>query len=216
MKLMRKRINLFLFFIFCSLSLHSQNRRSPTYSEYVFSSSERQVSEFSCGFSVLSTLLEKFYGIEVSQDFLIDSYSKNILEEKRGISFLDMKKIAQQYNFVVKGYKVNFQALEEVMEVSKVPVIVHLLMNGDIRSGHYVLLINKKENSFLVFDPAFGEFYINGNNLSRKMSGNILVIVPSENEDTFEERLERAEKKKKALADKNYIWEKLRNYEIQK
>jgi predicted double-glycine peptidase len=174
------------------------------------------VSEFSCGFSVLSTLLEKFYGIEVSQDFLIDSYSKNILEEKRGISFLDMKKIAQQYNFVVKGYKVNFQALEEVMEVSKVPVIVHLLMNGDIRSGHYVLLINKKENSFLVFDPAFGEFYINGNNLSRKMSGNILVIVPSENEDTFEERLERAEKKKKALADKNYIWEKVRNYEIQK
>lgn len=202
--------NLFLLFFICHC--FSINRKS--YLQKKFENSEKQISEFSCGFAALTTILKNFYNIEISQKDLISSYGLDILKDKRGVSFLDLKKISESFGLTAKGFLVNLSALDEFVKYSQVPIILHTMNNKrDINSGHFIVIFWSSKDYFYVSDPKYGECYIPRKRIENIMTGNILLILPNETDIERKERFKNITKKINTIYSKNKFLYKADFYE---
>ncbi len=204
------------FLIFCLLIIlfepgFSLDRKS--YLQLSFENSERQISEFSCGFAAVTTVLRTFFEINISQEKLMEEYGNDLLKEHRGISFLDMKKISELYNLTAIGFSVNFSAFEEFVTYSKVPVIVHEMKDKkDINSGHFIIVLGEKENYFYILDPTYGEQYVSKSSLKKTMTGNILLILPPDSSPDKDTLVSYSHKKMQEILNNNKM-EKMNFYE---
>lgn len=86
--------------------------------------------------------------------------------KKDGASLLDIKKVAEDYGFNMKGYNL------DINEIGDKNGIVHL------KFGHFAVLVRKTsyEDNFLIFDPNYGLVFIDKRNFNKIWSGYILVI----------------------------------------
>ena len=206
-----KKVLLFGFFMIITGFAFSLNRKS--YLELSFENSERQLSEFSCGFAALTAVLRNFYEIDISQERLMEEYGNDLLKEQRGISFLDMKKISELKGLTALGFSVNFSAFEEFVAYSKVPIIVHEMKDKkDINSGHFIIVIGEKENCFYILDPTYGEQYISKKSLRKTMTGNILLILPPDSSPDKDALVNYAHNKMLEILNNNKM-EKMNFYE---
>ncbi len=88
---------LFIIHLFYSTPIYSMTVKP--YSSTKFESVDKQVSEYTCGLAVLSTLFQDFFNLDIDQNSMYDKYITNIIMEKRGITFLHMKRIANDFGF---------------------------------------------------------------------------------------------------------------------
>jgi len=156
------------------------------YSSKKFASVDKQISEYTCGLAVLSTLFQEFFKLDIKQHTMYDRYITNIIKEKRGITFLHMKKIANDFGFQAYGYKMNMPALREFIARATVPIIVHLNRHYSLKPiGHFVLLVGEVKNFFIIKDPAFGNMAYTEKQFLDTWSGNVLIILPEKTNKTM-------------------------------
>lgn len=87
-------MNSLVFFITQCMGEEIKDRKIRSYWELKFLNIDRQAAEFSCGIAVLATLFTHYFDIPVKEEEITEEFFKKMVEEKRGISFLDMKRFA--------------------------------------------------------------------------------------------------------------------------
>lgn len=168
-------ISLMLFLLSCPQA----RAEIRSYWELRFSNIDQQASEFSCGVAILATLFTYYYDIPVKEEDITDEFFKKMVEEKRGISFLDMKKFAKSKGFEAYGYKMNFAGLMEMLKTLTIPIIVHTrsVVQGK-ETLHFSLLMGMVDDYFILNDTAFGNILISIDDFLSKWTGYALIISP--------------------------------------
>lgn len=176
---MKKKINfgIVISLIILLLSCPQARAEIRSYWELRFSNIDQQASEFSCGVAVLATLFTYYYDIPVKEEDITDEFFKKMIEEKRGISFLDMKRFAKSKGFEASGYKMNFAGLMEMLKTLTIPIIVHTrsVVQGR-ESPHFTLLMGMVDDYFILNDTAFGNILISIDDFLSKWTGYALII----------------------------------------
>jgi len=178
---MREGIKVFIFTIFLLLLFSQAEGRIRPYWELRFSDIDKQSSEFSCGVAALATLFTYYYDIPIKEEEIIDEFFKKMMEEKRGISFLDMKAFALSKGFVAQGYKLNFTGLVEMMKKNNLPIIIHTkrVIQGK-EELHFSLLIGMVDGYLVFKDTALGNMLISTDDFLSKWTGYALIIRPTD------------------------------------
>ncbi|MEW6379398.1 MAG: cysteine peptidase family C39 domain-containing protein [bacterium] len=152
-----------------------------SYMDVKFSRVDRQMSEYTCGLATLATLFTYYFDLPVHEDEIANDFLKNIIIEKRGISFLDMKNFIQSKGYKAAGYQVNLSALLMVLEETPVPIIIHTMRTqGKYDMGHFSLLLGYRDGYFIIKDPAFGNRVVSEESFSSEFTGRILIALPAD------------------------------------
>jgi hypothetical protein len=181
------------------------NEKIKSYKELKYLNIDRQMAEFSCGIAVLATIFTYYFDIPIKEEEIAKEIFKKMVEEKRGISFLDMKKFAIEKGFQAYGYKMNYTGLLKFIRKSPFPMIIHTKEDFDGKKGfHFSILVGKVEEYFILKDTSLGNKIISGNELLSKWTGYVLVIIPPKDAKKLWEKV--YEKVKNQLEEKaNYI-----------
>lgn len=134
----------------------------------------KQDQDFSCGAASIATLLNNFYGQNLTEDDILTQMGK----EKERASFDDMQKIMPKLGFQAKGYALTYEQLT----LLKIPAIVYLKYR---KNEHFSVLRGIDKNTVLLADPSLGhismsksQFLKSWDTTDDEMNGKILAIIP--------------------------------------
>lgn len=134
----------------------------------------KQDLDFSCGAASVATLLNNFYGQNLTEKEVLDKMDKNQMRA----SFEDMQRIMPELGFEAKGYALAFEQLAQL----KIPVIVYLTYR---KNDHFSVLRGISDETVLLEDPSLGHIsmskaqFLNAwKTRDGEMEGKILAIVP--------------------------------------
>lgn len=190
--------------LFCFSESFSEERKLRSYYNLKFQKIERQKYRFSCGTAVLATLFTHYYGIPVKEEEIIEEFFKRMVEEKRGISFLDMKKFSNSKGFDAYGYKMNFSGLIEIFNKFNLPIVVH--METDIqreKMKHFSIFVGLIDNFVILKDTFWGNTLLSVNEFLSMWSGYALLIIPPRDSEKVLTRIEKMREKNKKEAEKH-------------
>jgi len=141
----------------------------------------KQDLDYSCGAASLATVMQEFYGLEVSEDDILQR-----MEDDGAASFQDLSDVAWEYEFNARGLALDFEQLKTL----KIPVIAYLRHQGD---DHFSV-IRGIDSDGLVWlgDPSWGNRKFSTEQFKAmwqtrddaNLKGKILVVIP-ENEETI-------------------------------
>ena len=125
-----------------------------------FSSVAEQGFDTSCGLSVLSDLMSRYWMYPLSEDALINDWLSSIAEphnqvDTYTISFKDMQNLLTNHGFSSKAYRFTYDQLVKAA-VSYAPLILHL----SDQEGHFVLCLSAQDDVLVIADPAEGVYWI--------------------------------------------------------
>ena len=115
----------------------------------------RQQLDYSCGAAALATLIQYYFGDEVSEeailaDILGSMTAEEVLDrEANGLSLLDLRLQAERMGYQAVGVQLNLAALPRLTG----PVIVHL-EGDDYR--HFAVLKGVRGDRIFLADPSLG------------------------------------------------------------
>lgn len=139
----------------------------------------KQNLDFSCGAASIATLLNNFYGQQLTEQEILVRMNKTELRA----SFDDMQQVMPQLGFEAKGYALPFEQLAQL----KIPVIVYLKYR---KNDHFSVLRGINGDTVLLADPSLGnmslsreQFLAAWKTRDGKMEGKILAVLPK-NADT--------------------------------
>ena len=134
----------------------------------------KQNLDFSCGAASIATLLNNFYGQQLTEQEILVRMNKTELRA----SFDDMQQVMPQLGFEAKGYALPFEQLAQL----KIPVIVYLKYR---KNDHFSVLRGINGNTVLLADPSLGnmslsreQFLAAWKTRDGKMEGKILAVLP--------------------------------------
>lgn len=188
----------------------AETKTIQSYYRLKFKEIERQKYEFSCGTAVLATLFTHYYNIPVKEEEIIDEFFKKMVEEKRGISFLDMKEFSKSKGFDAYGYKLNFSGLVEILSKFNLPIIVHIKMNIQGKEmKHFSLLVGLIDDFVILKDTFWGTTFLSFNKFLSIWTGYVLVIIPPEEEvlSQIEKKIEKDKKGGEKYVSKIYFYQ---------
>ncbi|ULJ64940.1 C39 family peptidase [Wielerella bovis] len=135
----------------------------------------KQDLDFSCGAASVATLLNNFYGQNVTEEEVLDKMDKTQMRA----SFDDMQRIMPELGFEAKGYALPFEQLVQL----KIPVIVYLKYR---KTDHFSVLRGINDDVVWLADPSLGhvsmskaQFLDAWQTRDGEMAGKILAIVPA-------------------------------------
>lgn len=176
---MSKILIYFIFFTMCGASsFEMQNQlnlskfKIQTWKDIRDKNIIKQSFDYSCGASSIATLLNNFYGQNLSEkDILSALNNENLM-----ISFDDMQRILPNFGFNAKGYLLNY---EELMKI-KIPVIVYVKYR---KFEHFSVLCGIDKNTILLADSSLGNISMSKNQFlsiwkTKENFGKILAILP--------------------------------------
>ena len=111
--------------------------------------------DYSCGAAVLATLMRYSYGQEVTErDILNDVFEtlsgdEEVVRKKKGLSLLDLQRIAEARGFRAQGFKLSPENLRKL----KGPVIVFISLRG---YDHFAVLRGVRGDRVYLADPSRG------------------------------------------------------------
>ena len=120
-----------------------------------------QTKENTCGPAALAYLLN-YYGLDINE---ID-IAEQIKLSRYGANMLELKKAASVFNFNAKGYKGNYEWLEQ----QALPLIAH------INDKHYVVINKIVNENVYMFDPLEGHVILKRSDFERIWSGYVLTV----------------------------------------
>jgi predicted double-glycine peptidase len=114
----------------------------------------RQAYDYSCGAAALASLLVAIGEPTSERDILLQVFSGLTDEQskqtmQRGLSLLDLKRVAQQRRLAAEGYRVPPRVLESLTR----PVLVRIAPHG---YAHFVVLRGLRGGRAYLADPAHG------------------------------------------------------------
>lgn len=140
----------------------------------------KQDFDFSCGAASLATLLNNFYGLNISEQEILIAMNK----KEMAASFYDMQVILPQMGFIAKGFALSYDDLTTI----KIPVIVYLNYR---KNSHFSVLTGIDDKTVRLADPNLGhitmskqQFIKSWHTTNQETAGKILAIVPT-NEEMF-------------------------------
>lgn len=95
-----------------------------------------------------------------------------IKQDKSGISAYEIIKIAKHYNLKGTGYK-NYK----ISKTSYFPFIAHIVKN-DVQ--HFVIIFKLKSKNILIYDPAYGKYWLSIDEFNKNYTG-VAIVIKKEN-----------------------------------
>lgn len=138
----------------------------------------KQDLDYSCGAASLATILNSYYGKQVSEAELLEAMNK----EDGMASFADMATVLRQYGFKGVGMALSFEQLAKL----KMPAVVYLRHRGD---DHFSVLRGVNSEGYIhLGDPSWGNRIFAKNKFlamwetreDALLKGKILLVVPIE------------------------------------
>ena len=105
----------------------------------------KQDLDYSCGAASLATIINEFYGKEVTEKELLEAMDKGEMQA----SFNDMQQALPQFGFRATGYAASYEQLLKL----KVPVIVYMKYR---KNDHFSVLRGINESTVWLSDPSMG------------------------------------------------------------
>ena len=105
----------------------------------------KQDMDYSCSAASLATLLNEFYGQNLTEEALLKAMNKGDLRA----SFDDMQRALPQFGFKAQGYAASFEQLTKL----KMPVVVYLKHRKD---DHFSVLRGVNESTVWLSDSSLG------------------------------------------------------------
>lgn len=125
----------------------------------------RQLGTTDCGISCL-TMIFQYYGSKFNQNDI----RANLNIGRDGLSFSDMKYIAEEYGF-------QFTAYEDFLVEENISVNLPLIMCT--KSNHYFVVTHKVGNQYFINDPVNGLRHMSFQDLLNECERYIIKIVPT-------------------------------------
>jgi predicted double-glycine peptidase len=157
-----------------------------SYNELRYQYVRKQNTLSSCGPSSLATLFSEFYGINVSEDEIIELIKPYLDEEieklkegevpEGGVSMLDLKRVSKEIGIPARGYEIPREKLLGIMRKIKSPLLIYLEEPED----HFVLSIAGVQGRVLLADPTLGTRPMGLESLFDKWKGLVLAFSPGE------------------------------------
>lgn len=129
----------------------------------------RQTSPATCGPAAIATLLTFYLGDPVTEEEMM----KLAGTDKKTISNLrQLGTACRAKGYEAEGRHWNLPRLLREVETGAIPVLVHFQKPTE----HFVLVIGKVDDFFLVSDPERGEVSVHQADFLRRWDGNVLVV----------------------------------------
>lgn len=125
----------------------------------------KQTSKSDCGFTCIKILLAN---VLKNKDYLFIPRK----EDKKNYNFLEMSKLSSKYGVNLLG--VNYSGDLDLRKVDHLPCIISLDLTSGVK--HAVVLMKRRGNKFLVFDPYKGKKWITNLTLTSSWDGNLLFV----------------------------------------
>lgn len=113
----------------------------------------RQQRDIICGSAALATILQYQYGEKITETALIKAILKRVAEKevnkRGGFTLLDLKKVAVDLGYDVKGYKLSMEQLAKL----DVPALVPVTIRG---YKHFIVYRGMIDDRVIIADPSFG------------------------------------------------------------
>jgi len=133
-----------------------------------------QQDQADCGVACLLSVL-KYHNSNSSLERLRELSGT----DKQGTTLLGLYQAANELGFDAKGMKADIESISKIHE----PIILHILKDGKLE--HYIVVYGKKENSFIISDPAEGIKILNEKELDNIWkTKHCLILKPSEKFNT--------------------------------
>ena len=162
----------------------------------------------SCGTASLATLFSEFYGMETSEDKIIElvkPYLEKEIEKLKkgelpegGVSMLDLQKVSTKLGVPAKGYKIPKRKMFSIMKKLKTPLLVHL----EKPNRHFVLGVAVSSGRMILADPSWGLRSMNKRGFLDKWGGMTLAFSPHKENKQLSESVIRKIKKRVEQKDK--------------
>ena len=133
-----------------------------------------QQLDYSCGAASLATLMRYYFNEDVTEADLLETaksvigVSEGQLKEK-GLSLLDLKKIAEHYGFRAQGFKLK----KEQLKLLKGPVLIFFKPFG---YEHFAVLKGVKGDRVYIADPSRGHYRDAIYRFTKEWTGITLVL----------------------------------------
>ncbi|MCA1951052.1 MAG: hypothetical protein LDL24_10805 [Treponema sp.] len=157
----------------------------------------------SCGLTVLSDLLSRYWDYPVSEETLLTAWRslKQRCEQAQGknyaISFKDMQDLLAQEGFASKAFCFTYAQLVKAAQ-TYAPIVLHF---AD-QAGHFVLCLTADDASLVIADPAEGVYWLSRDDLLSRWQGYALLVQRSDqqkNKATLHRILQDTQEKRETL-----------------
>jgi predicted double-glycine peptidase len=139
-----------------------------------------QTSYYTCGPAAVATLLIYYYGIDTSENEILELSHQAIKErgqdpeEGKGINVLALQKSLADKGIRSKGMKIPSEKLPDYFNSGGVPIILHVTKP----QLHYVVAIGIIGNWVLIADPSWGRKIIHLNDLINDKGFEGVTLIP--------------------------------------
>ncbi len=131
--------------------------------------------DYSCGAGALATLMQYYFGDEVSEEEILFNILASITHEevldreKNGLSMLDLKRYAEQRGYQAVGVRLKYASLKQL----KGPVLIHLVRED---YKHFAVLKGVRGNRVYLADPSRGNIRVAIDRFAQEWSGVALIL----------------------------------------
>jgi predicted double-glycine peptidase len=138
----------------------------------------KQDLDYSCGAASLATLLNAYYGLNVTEETLLKAMDKG---DGRA-SFADMARALPQFGFKAQGFAASWEQLTRL----KMPVIVYVKFR---KNDHFSVLRGISADTVWLADPSLGNrtfsreqflamWQTRGDSTDTELAGKFLAVLP--------------------------------------
>jgi hypothetical protein len=132
------------------------HKEIKSYQEIKQSNVVMQREDYSCGAASLATIMTYFFNDDTSEQELLDIADELVDRdeqdlEKRGLSLLDLKHIAEHRGYRAGGFRLKVDDIKKL----KGPVIIYFKPGG---YEHFAVLKGVKGNRVFIADPSRGNY----------------------------------------------------------
>lgn len=141
-----------------------------------FAQVAEQGYDTSCGLSILSDLLTRYWDYPVSEEILVTEWLslQQTQRENYTISFKNMQNLLAQHGFTSKAFRFTYEQLIKATK-TYAPIILHF---AD-QAGHFVLCLAADDASLVIADPAEGVYWLFRDDLLSRWQGYALLVQRS-------------------------------------
>lgn len=144
--------------------------------ELRFQFCHEQGFDSSCGLSVVSTVLDRYWKLPATELQLLEL----VLDGKRDndsltISFADMVRVFESYGLAAKAFRADWSALQAMVAKGFRPLVVHY----DRPEKHFALLLGFSGGRAILADPASGLESLSQRQFTSRFSGAVLALASS-------------------------------------
>lgn len=178
MKILIKKTLLLIFIYSFHNTSSAELREVKSWQESRYENIARQLTEFSCGAASLATIFAHHFHQDITEDQISSNIRENSTPEKwkhvqeDGLSLLDLKKAAENFQFKATGYRATISQLH----IIPTPFIAHLDTNG---FKHFVVVEGASSGNIWISDSIQGKTVLSYKEFGELWSGNLLYVEPN-------------------------------------